>query len=82
MIVEYLLDIIFGLVYFCMESLPNGAFSLPDWIVSALSLITKGLGIFPIDVWIIVLSNGLFWLTVQFTWAIIEWIYKKIPGVD
>lgn len=28
-----------------------------------------------------VLGNIVFWLTVQLSWAIIEWVYKKVPGI-
>lgn len=31
---------------------------------------------------VLVLGNIVMWLTIQFTWSIIEWIYKKIPGVE
>lgn len=82
MIVELLMDIVFGCVFMVTNSIPNTLFKLPDWLVHALSLIRTGLGIFPGDVWVVCIANGMFWLVVQFTWAIIEWIYKKIPGVD
>ena len=29
-----------------------------------------------------VVSNIAFWLTADMVWAIVEWIYKKIPGVS
>lgn len=82
MVIEGLLDIIFYIVYGICNVIPNSFYELPSWAVSAISLLKKGLGIFPVDVWVVVLANGMFWLVIQFTWAIIEWIYKKIPGVD
>ncbi len=82
MIIEGILNLIFGLVYELASAIPSTIYNLPNWLVTALKLIKTGLGIFPKDVWIIVISNGLFWLSIQFTWAIIEWLYKKIPGVD
>lgn len=82
MIVELFLDVVFGLVYLITDAIPNTLYNLPDWTVQALKLIRVGLGIFPSDVWVVCIANGMFWLVIQFTWAIIEWIYKKIPGVD
>lgn len=82
MIVELLLNIVFGSVYFITEVIPNTLFNLPDWGIQAIKMLKTGLGLFPNDVWIVCISNGMFWLVVQFTWAIIEWIYKKIPGVN
>ena len=30
----------------------------------------------------LVVSTIAFWLTLDMAWACIEWLYKKIPGVD
>ena len=30
----------------------------------------------------LVISTIAFWLTLDMAWACIEWLYKKIPGVD
>ena len=30
----------------------------------------------------LVISSIAFWFTVDMAWACIEWLYKKIPGVD
>lgn len=82
MVIAALLNVFFAAVYGICILMPSTAYSLPNWSVSALKLISTGLKIFPRDVWIAVLSNGLFWVTLHFTWVLIEWIYKKIPGVD
>lgn len=82
MITAALLNVIFAAIYGICSLIPESAYNLPDWSVSALKLISTGLKIFPTDVWVAVLANGLFWIMLNFTWAAIEWIYKKIPGVD
>lgn len=82
MVTAGLLSIIFSAVYGICYLMPSAAYSLPSWSVSALKVISTGLKIFPSDVWMICIANGVFWIGLQFTWAIIEWIYKKIPGVD
>ena len=58
------------------------AVSLPDWGVNFTSLFLKCLSFFPFDIWSILISNILFWIGVHFVWAVIEWIYVKIPGVS
>lgn len=58
------------------------AVSLPDWGVHFTSLFLKCLSFFPFDIWSILISNILFWIGVHFVWAVIEWIYVKIPGVS
>ena len=82
MIIEGLLNLIFGLVYELASAIPSTLYNLPSWGISALKIIRIGLGLFPTDVWIVCIGNGVFWLVIQFTWACIEWLYKKIPGVD
>lgn len=81
MIVTAIIALFTSLGYALISLLPGGFFQLPNWAVSALSLLTKGLAIFPADVWVVVIANGCFWLTIHLTWAVIEWCYKKIPGI-
>lgn len=58
------------------------AVALPDWGVHFTSLFLKCLAFFPFEIWSILISNILFWMGVHFVWAVIEWIYVKIPGVS
>jgi len=81
MILELICTPLFLLLRGLILLLP-AAFTLPDWSVSFISLIQKALFFFPADVWFIVIGNIVFWLVAQFTWAIIEWVYKKIPGIN
>lgn len=55
---------------------------LPFWIDDTLALLQKAMMFFPVDVYVIVIANIALWLTIQFAWAIIEWIYRKIPGIN
>ncbi len=82
MITAALLNVIFAAIYGICYLMPDAAYSLPNWSVSAMKLISTGLKIFPTDVWVAVVANALFWIMLHFTWAVIEWVYKKIPGVD
>ena len=49
---------------------------------SAIELISWGLYFFPIDLWITCIANIILWIVVQVSWSTVEWVYKKIPGVD
>lgn len=55
---------------------------LPNWYDDFLRVIKIGLAIFPLDVWIVVIGNLVVWMGIHLTGAVIEWIYKKIPGVS
>lgn len=81
MIIELLFNLIFGLVSLIISFFPAG-YSLPNWFYSFYDVVSNALAFFPKPVFIIIISNVSFWLTVQMTWAIIEWIYKKIPGIN
>lgn len=82
MITELFFDIVFLVIKSFVLLLPTGVFVLPDWTVEALSLIHTGLCIFPFAVFQVAFGNFMFWQIIHFTWAIIEWVYKKIPGID
>lgn len=81
MIVELLLSPIFFLINSLINFIPPG-YSLPQWGVNFFTVVSRALAFFPRPVFVIIVSNVLFWLTLHMTWAIIEWVYKKIPGVS
>lgn len=56
--------------------------SFPMWFVHLVDLLRFPLSLFPADVWIFLLSYISLWSFIHLTWAIFEWIYKKIPGVS
>jgi len=80
-IIELLFAPIFSLLKFIISFLPSG-FSLPSWLSDSISVVSRGLIFFPVDVWKVLIGNILFWLYAQLVWAIIEWIYRKIPGIS
>lgn len=81
MIIQALLLPIFNLIRLIINSIP-GMPHIPNWFNSTLYYLNISLMFFPLDVWLVTISNIFFWIIAQFTWAIIEWIYKKIPGVS
>lgn len=81
MIIELLLMPIWSLFDLFIGLLP-AMYVLPDWIISCVGLISKALFFFPVDVWLVCFGNIVFWVIALNGWAAIEWLYKKIPGVD
>lgn len=45
-------------------------------------LLSTGLYFFGVAPFVAVINSVVFWIVVDFTWSVIEWCYKKIPGVD
>lgn len=82
MIVEFFLEVIFQVVYLIVEALPNALFNIPNWGVQTLKLVRIGLGLFPSDVWLLCVGSGILWFWAHLNWKTLEWIYKKIPGVN
>lgn len=82
MLIEILLLPVIWLVDWGFSLINKLDISLPSWLGDTLSLISKALMFFPTDVYVVVIANIVFWLTLQLTWGIIEWIYKKIPGIN
>lgn len=81
MIIELLCTPIFGLINFIVTLIPEG-FQLPSWISYTVEILKYPLSLIPGDVWVIIISNVSFWYIAHLTWAIIEWILKKIPGIN
>lgn len=81
MITEVLLEIAFGAMDIMISFLPDG-FILPDWASHTLDLLAKATYFFPVDVWGVAIGNIIFCNLALLTWSLIEWVYKKIPGVS
>jgi len=81
MIIELLLSPFWGLIDLIINllpSAPSSAFSLGNFV----SIVSKGMIFINPVTFVLVISNVLFWASIHFGWAIVEWVYKKIPGVD
>lgn len=55
---------------------------IPNSIVDTTDMLLKAMQFFPSDVWIMVIGNIVFWITVHLIWAIIKFILGLIPFID
>lgn len=81
MIVEMILNPIFAITSGLISLIPEPAL-MPNWLSYTINLLKVPLSIFPIDVWISVIGSVVSWFGIQLGWACVEWIYKKIPGIN
>lgn len=81
MIIELLTTPIFLLIELIINMLPQGI-EIPSFINSTINLLKIPMSIFPLDLWFVIIGNVGFWYGSQLLWSIIEWVYKKIPGVN
>ena len=85
MLIELLTTPIFNLLYWIANRIPDlshidplGGQSLGGFT----TLLAQGFYVFPLSLFVIIIANVTFWKSTQMLWAIIEWVYKKIPGVN
>jgi hypothetical protein len=82
MIIEFLLDMIFNVVSLVLNLFP----ALPSFDVAGLSgfldLLSKSAVFVPYDTFLSCMATWFAFYNVELFWSIIEWVYKKIPGVD
>lgn len=82
MITEAILSFFLNLVIFVVSLIPDNTFSFVLHNNSAVEVLGYALFFFPRDLWIFILSDIVFLMGFTTTYVIIEWVYKKIPGVD
>lgn len=71
--IKLLLTLIFG----CIPTVPV----LPAWIVSFIKLCELPFRLIGADILVIVFYDITFWTLALQGWAIVEWCYRKIPGL-
>ena len=82
MILELIFDVFFGLIYFLMNLLPSLPVQSVVDISAFINLLKTGLYFFGTNSFYLAIGSLIFWLGIDLGWGVIEWLYKKIPGVD
>lgn len=81
MLLEIVLSPLFMLIGAILDVIPS-TFVQPDVdITDFITFMKVGFAVFPYDLFQVIVANVLFWLELQMVWAIVEWCYKKIPGI-
>lgn len=55
---------------------------IPENIINTIEMLKKAMLFFPADVWVIVIGNIIFWVTLHFVWGIIKFVLSLIPFVN
>ena len=55
---------------------------LPTTIVDTVSLLTKAMSFFPVDVWAMAIGNIVFWVALHLLIGLIKFIVGWIPTMD
>ena len=81
MIVQAILNVIMSPIFLLIDLLPGAVVTTLAYIEPP-QIVKYGAYFFPLDVLNIVVTGFSLWYIVLLTWAVIEWIYRKIPGVN
>lgn len=81
MLIQLMMSPMWFMVYALIGMLPV-AESFPSGFGAVTNIIGYGCAIVGTEFFMAILGNIIFWLTVQLAWALVEWIYKKVPGVN
>lgn len=78
----WIFEAIFDAIEFVITLIPTGVIYLPEVDFSILTtLLSYSFAIFPKELALAIVGNIVLWMSVTFGWTLIEWVYKKIPGV-
>lgn len=81
MILKGVLYPLWGLVEMLIDFFPEQVAGVFDFVAGA-NFFAIGLYFLPSGFWSRFLSIVLFWMGAYLTWIVVEWVYKKIPGVS
>lgn len=84
MILQFILDCVWKLVNFLVSTLGSLIhITSPNLdITPLLNVMSYGVYFFGPATFCLVVNTIVGWLSIHMIWAIIEWIYKKIPGIS
>lgn len=81
MITEAILNLFFSLIIFLIGLLPS--LNIPSHnVLGFFDTLSSVSSLLPDRYLYYLFGSVIFWKSTGFTWALIEWCYKKIPGVS
>lgn len=81
MILERIFDFLLIFVDFFITLLPTFDLSSNSFL-AIYELMSYGVWIVGKETFVLIMSSILAWFTIFYGWAVIEWVYKKIPGIN
>lgn len=82
MISELFLSVLFGISSMIINLLPDFVFNVFDGTAALGTVVSYALYFFPGDLWLFCLGQGIIKMGITFAYAVAEWTWKKVPGVD
>lgn len=82
MITESILTCLFAVGEFLVGLIPDIVFDLSGGVGGLATVMAYALYFFPLDVWLLGLGSIVTMMGVSLLYALGEWTWKKIPGVN
>lgn len=82
MIVEGIFDLFFTFVKFLIGLFPSNVENVNGSLQGFIDLIGYGIYVVGPVTFVSVVASFTAWTVVNMAWAVIEWIYKKLPGIN
>ena len=84
MIIALLLRPIFALLRFAVNQIPMLDIDVGSGVTLSALFEIMGVAfyVFPASLFFIFIGNVVFWMSAHMAWAVVEWVYKKIPGIN
>lgn len=81
MIFTIMFDQFYNIIFGAIDKININDNFVPD-VTGFGEIVGYSLYFFPLDMLGIIIGNFIFWYSLQLIWAVIEWAYKKIPGIN
>lgn len=82
MIIEGIINVCFIFVNFLINLLPYNVDTTTGSLSSFLDLLGFGIYVIGPGPFVLIIGSIITWFIIHISWAVIEWIYKKIPGIS
>ena len=56
--------------------------SFSGGFITVLDKLSFGVWVIGPAMWSLIITTISYWTLINMTWAVVEWLYKKLPGVD
>lgn len=81
MVLEKIYNAILGVLEFLISLLPNLDFLDTPMVTGVLDIIGFGVWVIGLDLFMLIVANILFWSVVHFGWAMLVFLYDRIPFI-
>lgn len=82
--IEAILNVVFYFMLSIFNFLPSSslAYDSYSWVDTLLHCLAYFNSLIGVDIFLVAAGHSIFFWAAELAWSMVEWIYKKIPGID